>query len=246
MREDELAAEVMGMPTRRLKLLAFAIGAAIAALAGTVFVAWQGNVVPTRYGVLALINLYAMIVLGGLGSLSGAIIGAFIFTALPEVLRNVELAGFIFYLGLLIGLGWWLRPWTRFVGVLGGAIIGALLLKWLVYYLWPWLDTGQAPAAGSFLNGWVQSLLVIPPDVWLVGNITIGLAIITMLLAVSLKSGWRWVLLSLTLYLLAFSWETRLATEPAVTRILVVGIALVVLMVTRPQGLLGKLRVEIV
>ena len=246
MREDELAAEVMGMPTRRLKLLAFAIGAAIAALTGAVFVAWQGNVLPTRYGVLALINLYAMIVLGGLGSLSGAILGAFIFTALPEVLRNVELAGFLFYLGLLIGLGLWLKPWTRFVGVLGGTLIGALLLKLVVYLFWPWLDTGQAPAAGSFLNGWVQSLLVIPPDVWLVGNIAIGLAILTTLLTITLRNGWRWVLLGLTLYLLAFAWETRLATEPAVTRMLVVGIALVVLMVTRPQGLLGKPRVEIV
>jgi ABC-type branched-subunit amino acid transport system permease subunit len=53
-------------------------------------------------------------------------------------------------------------------------------------------------------------------------------------------------MLSLTLYLLAFAWETRLATEPAATRILVVGIVLVVLMITRPQGLLGKPRVEIV
>jgi ABC-type branched-subunit amino acid transport system permease subunit len=246
MREDELAAEVMGMPTRRLKLLAFAIGAAIAALTGTVFAAWQGNVIPTRYGVLALINLYAMIVLGGLGNLPGAIIGAFVFTTLPELLRSVELAGFLFYTGLLAGLIWWLKSWRRFAGVVGGAIIGALLLKLLVSLALPWLDTGQAPAAGSFLNGWVQSLLVIPPDVWTVGNVAIGLAIVTLLATVSLKQGWRWVLLSVTIYLLAFAWETRLATEPAVTRILVVGIALVVLMITRPQGLLGKLRVEIV
>jgi ABC-type branched-subunit amino acid transport system permease subunit len=187
-----------------------------------------------------------MIVLGGLGSLAGAILGAFIFTALPEVLRNVELAGFLFYAGLLIGLGWWLRPWWRFVGVVGGTIAGALLLKLLVNLFWPWLDTGQAPAAGSFLNSWVQSLLVIPPNVWLVGNIAVGLTIVTTLLTVSLKNGWRWVMLSLTLYLLAFAWETRLATEPAATRILVVGIVLVVLMITRPQGLLGKPRVEIV
>jgi branched-chain amino acid transport system permease protein len=246
MREDELAAEVMGMPTRRLKLLAFAIGAAIAALTGAVFAAWQGNVIPTRYGVLALINLYAMIVLGGLGSLPGAIVGAFIFTTLPEVLRSVELAGFLFYTGMLIFLIWWLKSWWRFAGVVGGAIIGALLIKLLVYLAWPWLDTGQAPAAGSFLNSWVQSLLVIPPDVWMVGNAAIGLSIVTLLATVSLKTGWRWVLLGISIYLLAFAWETRLATEPAVTRILVVGVTLVVLMVTRPQGLLGKLRVEIV
>jgi ABC-type branched-subunit amino acid transport system permease subunit len=247
MREDELAAEVMGMPTRRLKLMAFAIGAAIAALTGTVFAAWQGNVVPTRYGVLALINLYAMIVLGGLGSLSGAVLGAFVFTTLPELLRSVELASFLFYGGMLLGLIWWLRPWQRLVAIVGGTIAGAILIKLWVNLAWPWLDTGAAPAAGSFLNRWVQSLLVIPPDVLTTGNVAIGLAVGALLLTVSLKDRpWRWVLLSLATYLLAFAWETRLATEPAVTRILVVGISLVVLMVTRPQGLLGKLRVEIV
>ena len=247
MREDELAAEVMGMPTRRLKLMAFAIGAAIAALTGTVFAAWQGNVVPTRYGVLALINLYAMIVLGGLGSLPGAVLGAFVFTTLPELLRSVEVAGFLFYSGMLVGLIWWLRPWQRFVAVVGGTIAGAILIKLLVNLAWPWLDTGAAPAAGSFLNQWVQSLLVIPPDVLTTGNVAIGLAVVVLLLTVSLKGRpWRWILLGLALYLLAFAWETRLATEPAITRILVVGISLVVLMVTRPQGLLGRLRVEIV
>jgi ABC-type branched-subunit amino acid transport system permease subunit len=49
----------------------------------------------------------------------------------------------------------------------------------------------------------------------------------------------------LTIYLFIFAWETRLATEPAVTRVLVIGVTLVVLMIARPQGLLGKLRVEI-
>ena len=115
MREDELAAEVMGMPTRRLKLMAFAIGAAIAALTGTVFAAWQGNVVPIRYSVLALINLYAMIVLGGLGSLPGVIIGAFIFTVLPEIWRNVEAAGF----PILCWWSYWLNLVAQTISTIG-------------------------------------------------------------------------------------------------------------------------------
>lgn len=246
MREDELAAEVMGMPTRYLKLLAFAIGAAIAALAGTVFAAWQGNVVPIRYNVLALINLYAMIVLGGLGSLPGVIIGALVFTTLPEILRNVVVAGFLFYIGMFIGLIWWLKPAKRFAIVVGSTILAGLVLKLVVNWVWPGFDTGSAPAAGSFLNQWVQSWLIIPADFQTAGNIGIGVGILALLLSLLIKNGWRWVLLGVAIYLLAFAWETRLVAEPAVTRILVLGTTLVVLMITRPQGLLGKLRVQIV
>jgi branched-chain amino acid transport system permease protein len=245
MREDELAAEVMGMPTRRLKLMAFAIGAAIAALAGVVFAAWQGNVVPTRYNVLALINLYAMIVLGGLGSLPGVIIGAFVFTTLPEILRSVVVASFLFYVGGLIGLIWWLKPSSKLILILGGTIVAGILLKLLVNLIWPGFDTGVAPAEGSFLNQWAQSWLIIPENFKTAGNIVISLAIVTLLLTVLVKNSGRWPLLGLTIYLFIFAWETRLATEPAVTRVLVIGVTLVVLMIARPQGLLGKLRVEI-
>ncbi len=246
MREDELAAEVMGMPVRRLKLLAFAIGAAIAALAGTMFAAWQGNVAPIRYNTLALINLYAMIVLGGLGSLPGVIIGAFIFTVLPEILRDVVAAGFLFYVGGLIGLAWWFKSWARLATVLGATFAAGVLFKIIVNLAWPWLDTGVAPTQGSFLNEWAQWWLIIPPNFQTVGNVIIGLAVATLLVTVTLKNWWRYVFLGLTIYLFVFAWETRLATEPAVTRILVIGTTLVVLMITRPQGLLGKLRVEIV
>jgi ABC-type branched-subunit amino acid transport system permease subunit len=240
-----LAAEVMGMPTRRLKLLAFAIGAGIAALTGTVFAACQGNVVPNRYNVLALIDLYAMVVLGGIGSLPGMIIGAFVFTTMPEILRSPVLAGFIFYIGGLLGLILWLKFSWRLVVVLGGTILSGILFKTLVRLIWPGFDVGVVPAQGSILNQWVQSWLVIPADFQLMGNLAIGAAIGLLLLTVVLKNAWHWVTLGLTLYLLAFAWETRLAAEPSVTRILIVGITLVVLMITRPQGLLGKIHVSI-
>jgi len=246
MREDELAAEVMGMPVRRLKLMAFATGAAIAALAGTYFAAWQGNVAPIRYNVLALINLYAMIVLGGLGSIPGVIIGAFIFTVLPEILRSVVAASFLFYVGGLIGLVAWLKPSLRLATVLGGTIVGGILLKIVVNLIWPGFDAGAAPVQGSMLNQWGQSWLVVPANYTLIGNIAIGVAIATLLATVAIKGWWRYIFLGFTIYLFVFAWETRLVTEPSVTRILVVGTTLVVLMITRPQGLMGKLRVEII
>ena len=247
-REDELAAEVMGMPTRRLKLLAFAVGAGIAALAGSVDVAFQGNVVPNpRYSVLTLINLYAMVVLGGTGSLPGAILGAFIFTTLPEALRNIQLAGLLFYGVGFIGLFVLLRPMSRIVKVLGGTIVAGYLFKLLVTTVAPGLDAGY-PEAGSVLNEIVQGWLVIPQNFQAVGNVVTLLAVFVLLACILLRSrpGWHYSLLGLAIYMFAFAWETRLAVEPAATRILIVGVTLVVLMIVRPQGLLGKAEVKVI
>jgi ABC-type branched-subunit amino acid transport system permease subunit len=60
------------------------------------------------------------------------------------------------------------------------------------------------------------------------------------------KAAWRFAVLIPTLYLLAFVWETRLSQEPSITRLLFVGVVLIVLMVYRPNGLLGQRRVEVV
>jgi ABC-type branched-subunit amino acid transport system permease subunit len=253
MREDELAAEVMGMPTRSLKLLAFALGAGIAALAGAVDAAWQTNVVPEpRYSVLTLINLYAMVVLGGTGSLPGVVIGAFIFTVLPEALRSVGFASILFYTGALIGLYAWLKPWQRFAAVFGGTIIAGYILKFIAGWLWPALDSAcrtlasPCPAPGSTLNQIVQGWLIIPENFQIVGNIVTILAVFVMLVTLLVKRPlYRWLLAGLVIYMFAFAWETRLAVEPAATRILVVGASLVVLMIVRPQGLLGKAEVRV-
>ena len=248
-REDELAAEVMGTPTRRMKLLAFAIGAGIAALAGATDAAFQGSVVPNpRYSVITLINLYAMVVLGGTGSLPGAIIGAFIFTVLPEVLRSVAAAGILFYLGAFIGLWFVLRPWKRFAVVIGSTLVGGGLFKLLIRLLAPVSWDNGFPEAGSILNQIVQGWLVIPENFELVGNVVVVLAVLTLLASILLRDRDRLhlVLLGLSIYMFAFAWETRLAVEPAATRILVVGVSLVVLMIARPQGILGKAEVKVI
>ncbi|MBV7334404.1 branched-chain amino acid ABC transporter permease [Chloroflexi bacterium TSY] len=247
-REDELAAEVMGIPTRRLKLLAFAVGAGIAALAGSVDAAFQGSVVPNpRYSVLALINLYAMVVLGGLGSLPGAVIGASIFTILPEILRSITLAGYLFYGALIIGLLILIRPWKRLILLLGSTILGGYLVKFLINVTMPSLDAGY-PTAGSPLNMIVQGWLVIPTNYQTVGNVVTGAAVFLLLGALLLRN--RFVLhnivIGLTIYAFAFAWETTLVVNPSATRLLIVGLTLVILMIVRPQGLLGKKEAKIV
>jgi branched-chain amino acid transport system permease protein len=75
-RNDELAAEVVGVPTRRYKILAFAYSGALAGLAGAIYAAFLGIIVPPAVSVELSISLLLMVVLGGSGSVSGALIGA--------------------------------------------------------------------------------------------------------------------------------------------------------------------------
>lgn len=88
-REDEVAAKAMGLNTRNLKLLAFAMGATFGGVAGVLFAAFQGFVSPESFTLQESALLIAMIVLGGIGHVPGVIVGAFLLAALPEVLRYV-------------------------------------------------------------------------------------------------------------------------------------------------------------
>jgi len=88
-REDEIAAKAMGIHTRDLKLLAFALGASFGGIAGAMFAAFQGFVSPESFTLMESIMLVAMVVLGGIGHLPGVILGAIMLAALPEVLRYV-------------------------------------------------------------------------------------------------------------------------------------------------------------
>ncbi len=152
----------------------------------------------------------------------------------------------MFYTVGIAALVIWLRPWRRVAAVLGGTIAAGLILKLLVMLVAPSLDAGTAPAQGSLINQVVQLWLVIPTNFTLIGNAVIAISLVLALLLFVVKDPWRMVLLGVTIYALAFAWETRLATEASVTRILIIGVTLVVLMIRRPQGLLGKLRVTIV
>ncbi|MGA7178854.1 MAG: ABC transporter ATP-binding protein [Thiobacillaceae bacterium] len=88
-REDEIAAAAMGIDTRNIKLLAFAMGATFAGLAGGLFASFQGFVSPESFNLLESIMILCMIVLGGMGHIPGVILGAVLLTVLPEALRYV-------------------------------------------------------------------------------------------------------------------------------------------------------------
>ena len=101
LREDEQVAESMGISIIKTKLLAFALGAALASFGGMIFAAKIGSLFPNTFILLVSINVLAIIVLGGMGSIPGVVIGAFVLVGIPEVLREFGEYRLLFY-GLLL------------------------------------------------------------------------------------------------------------------------------------------------
>lgn len=87
MREDELAARSLGLPVRRLKIEAFAVGSAIVGVAGGMYAAYLSYIDPTSFDLDDSILMLSMVIVGGTGNLRGPILGAAVLIALPEALR---------------------------------------------------------------------------------------------------------------------------------------------------------------
>ena len=243
-REDPLAAELMSMPVNRLKLLAFMFGAATAGLTGTIFASLQLGVFPGNFDLPLLITIYAMVILGGAGSIPGAVIGAITINVSLELLRDPGNARLLFYAAIGLGLVALMRPWRKLALVAVGTVVFGIVAYQLTDAIRPAWTSGsiQGGRFADLLDGWV----VHPVDSTHLGNAGFVVLILALLALSELRGRWRTVLLVPTLYLAVFVWENRLVTEPSVTRILLLGALLIVLMSWRPQGLLGTSRVEIV
>lgn len=98
-KEDETAAASLGIDVTKYKLFAFAFGSFWAGLAGALFASKMGFVSPESFTFLESVLILCMVILGGLGSIYGAVVGAFILIAIPEILRDVQT-----YRMLLLGL----------------------------------------------------------------------------------------------------------------------------------------------
>ncbi|HSO28172.1 MAG TPA: hypothetical protein VLS48_08890, partial [Anaerolineales bacterium] len=109
MREDETVAQAMGISTYRAKLLAFAIGAAFAGLGGVLFASRNQYTGPEDHALLVSINVLSIVIVGGMGSIPGVILGAFALKGLPEVLRQIEDYRILAFGGLLVVMMIW-RP----------------------------------------------------------------------------------------------------------------------------------------
>jgi len=89
-REDEVAAEAMGVPLTRYKVLAFVIGSFFAGMAGGLYAHFQGSIQPQAAGFIESIQIVVIVVLGGSGSITGSVLAAIALTLFPEILRSVR------------------------------------------------------------------------------------------------------------------------------------------------------------
>ncbi len=257
LRDDPLAAELMGMPVKWLMLLAVAVGAGVAGFAGTVNAAYYQGVFPTTFYFPLLITIYVMAILGGAGSLGGVAVGAIVVNVLLEVLRTPNHARWVFYAAVLIGLLAKVRPWRLLAGVLAGLVAFGVVVNQVVGAVWP-RGVHGAIAMGptsftthGFFATCLRHWLVLPAHTYEASNYQIGnyafVLTIALVLACTAATGWkRWVLLVPTIWGAALAWETTLIEQAPTVRPLLLGVILIVLMATRPAGLFGKTRVEVV
>ena len=103
-RDDEVAAEALGVDTTRYKVLAFVLGAFFAGVAGGLFARFLSYLNPSSFTFLKSIEVIAMVVLGGMGSITGSILAATVLTLLPEVLRPIKDFRMVVYSLMLIVL----------------------------------------------------------------------------------------------------------------------------------------------
>jgi ABC-type branched-subunit amino acid transport system permease subunit len=104
MREDETVAQAMGINTWQYKLMAFAIGAAFAGLGGVLFASRNQFTGPEDHNLLVSINVLSLVIVGGMGSIPGVIVGALALKGLPEILREVDVYRMLVFGGLLVAM----------------------------------------------------------------------------------------------------------------------------------------------
>ena len=248
-REDPLAAELMGMPVNRLKIMAFSLGAAIAGLAGSVFAAAQTGAFPQNFSTQVLILIYAVVILGGTGSLTGMLVGAAAIIASNQVLDSTSppnVARVLFYSALIATVYFTMRSsWQRLLVAFAATAAFGFAVHAIVGAVWSRGTAGQV-TSGGFLTGVIQNWVLLPTNPGRLAVYGYLLMIVCIVALVQLKGWWRLALLVPTLYVTAFVWENLLIVNPAVTRSVLFGVLLIAVMTVRPEGLFGQAKVEVV
>jgi ABC-type branched-subunit amino acid transport system permease subunit len=245
LRDDPLAASAMTIPVNKLKVMAFSFSAAIGALGGALFAAQQSSVFPTNFTENILILIYACLVLGGAGSIAGAIAGGIVVWALEQMLGSPLDAGYLFYGLILLTLCLKIRPWWKLLAVLAGIVVFGFAAHAIVGAISSTATAGH-PGSSGWIGSAVTNWVIVPRDATGYGNVLFILVIGLILALIRLQGTARLVLVVPTVYLAACCWESRLIVNPAITTQIMLGVILIVTMAARPNGLLGSRRVEVV
>jgi ABC-type branched-subunit amino acid transport system permease subunit len=245
LREDPLAAEAMSIPVNRLKLLAFVFGAATAGFTGAIYGTIATAALPGDYDVGLLITIYAIMILGGFGSIMGIVVGAVVVSSVPELLRSSANARPLFYGAILLALLVKVRPWPRLVAVLGGLVAFGFAAHAIASASYPRLVHGHAIGSGAFARA-MSHWMLLPSHHEKIADVAYVFLIAAIVIVPQLKRLWRTILLPPLLYLVMFVWENLLLEQiGGATRLILLGALLVALMNARPQGLFGNAYVEI-
>jgi hypothetical protein len=164
---------------------------------------------------------------------------------LDGFLRSPTEAGYIFYGVILLTMIVRLRPWRVLGAVLAGTVAFGLIAHAIASGI-----SHAVVASGPQSTGWIADALrhwvIVPANATRFGNIGFVALICLVIALVQLRGLKRYAVLVPTLYLAACVWEARLVAQPSVTRQILLGAILIVMMNARPHGLLGSRRVEVV
>lgn len=154
-REDEIAAEAMGINTTKYKVIAFVLSAFFTGVAGALFAQYQTSLSSEQFSFMSGINIVVMVVLGGLGSISGVALAAVLLTILPEALRGLpdgEQYRLVIYPLLLI-----LLMLTRPQGIFGREELSKTWLRGQFQVVYGWLR-GRFLTVSGWLRGRFQAV----------------------------------------------------------------------------------------
>lgn len=236
-REDQLAAEAMGIDTTQVKLIAFALGSAWAGVAGVLYASRFTVVAPESFNFLQSVIMFCIVVLGGSGSIPGVLVGTLGMVVLPELLRDV---GPTF---LYEGAG----PFVILALILGGHLLSAR-------------DRGQAAVIETGLIAaafFVPPLLLGEPSLYVIG-LLMALVVIIVLPLLRRRTGnaLPWMAGALAAYavvmiVIGSQFGQDLEREVSAFSIMdwrdgLMGVAMVVMMVLRPAGIIPERRKGIV
>jgi ABC-type branched-subunit amino acid transport system permease subunit len=245
LRDDPLAAEAMTIPVNKLKVMAFSFGAIVGALAGTLFAAEQATVFPTNFTANILILIYACLVLGGVGSIAGAILGGIVVTVAEQMLSSPTDAAYLFYGLILLALIVKIRPWRR----LGAVLAGIVALGFAAHAIASAISSSAvagSPGSTGWIGSAVRDWVIVPSSAATYGNVLFVVLVCALVAIVRLEGIRRLLVVVPTVYIAACCWESRLIVNPSITTQIMIGAVLIVTMAARPNGLLGSRRVELV